>query len=293
MTNNERTIPQSPEAPPATPAGHDIFTDPALQQSLKEDPVFRFLQRNWRQVLLVVGCVVALVYARQVFQDTRVADMERSADIFNRARTEYEQIVSLERQLGDARKRLAESEKIAAAPKDGVKKDEKVDSTPATRVADLEKQVGDSRRRIEGHLGALADARSPYRELGVLYKGLLARETAEAGKSVAAMRGAFGIESGVPTLGDKPALPVELQVMALARTLIDSPETRGDGVAALGELAARGVYTRVSAGLALAQIANSEAERESARKLLEGILTAQPEQESFIAPELARLNAAK
>jgi hypothetical protein len=175
----------------------------------------------------------------------------------------------------------------------GDKKDEKGDAAATARVADLEKQVGEARRRIEGHLGSLVDARSPYRELGTLYKGLLAGSTAEPGKQVAEMRAAFGLPSGTVALGEKPELATELQAMALARALLNNEETRGEAIAALREIAANGIYTRVSAGLALAHIARSPDERGSALALLETILAAQPEQESFLGPEIARLKAAK
>lgn len=289
MTNNERTIPQPSDAPPSTPAGHDIFTDPALSQTLNEDPLFRFLQTNWRQVLLVVGFIVAVVYARQVFQDTRVADMERSADVFNRARNEYDQIRSLEAQLTQAKKALADKKPDEKVAKENKK--ETVDPAVA-KVADLEKQIADARRRIEGHLGSLVDARSPYRELGELYKGLLARDAAGEGKGLAELRAAIGVPTGTVQLGEKPDLVTELKAMALARTLIDSPDTRSEGVGALGELASKGTYTRVSAGLTLAHIANSPAERTEALKSLEGVLAAQPEQESLLSSEIARLKGA-
>jgi len=295
VTNKERSIPQPSDVPPVTPPGHDIFTDPALSQTVTEDPLFRFLQSNWRQVLLVVGFIVAVVYARQVFHDTRVADMERSADIFNRARSEYEQIVSLEGQLADARKRLGEKKAEAPKPADqkATDKKEQKDDAAATRVADLEKQMGDARRRIEGHLGSLADARSPYRELGDLYKGLLAQVTAADGKGAAELRAAIGVPTGSVQIGEKPDLATELKAMALARALIDSGDTRNEGVTALNDLATKGNFTRVSAGLTLAHIANSPEERQGALRILEAILTAQPEQESILGPEIARLKGAQ
>lgn len=286
MTNNERSIPQPSDTPPGTPPGHDIFADPALSQSLKEDPLFRFIQANWRQVLLVIGFVVAAVYARQVFRDTRVADMERSADIFNRARSEYEQIVSLEGQLVDAKKRVGDDRgevKKGAETTDG-----KVDPGTA-RVTELERQIADARRRVEGHLGSLVDARSPYRELGDLYRGLLGRVTAGEGKGIAELRAAIGIPTGTVQLGEKPDLVTELKAMALARALIDSADTRAEGVAALTDLATKGNFTKISAGLTLAHIANSAAEREAALRILEAILVAQPEQENILGSEIARL----
>lgn len=274
-----------------TPEGHDIFTDPALRQTINDDPVFRFFQRHWRQVLLLVGCVAALVYAQQVFRDTRVADLERSADIFNRARAEYEQILGLEVQLADARNKLGD--KKDDAKKGTTESDPKAVDPAEGRVTELERQLGEAQRRIEGHLGSLVDARSPYQELGGLYKGLLARGSAAPEKRVAEMRAALGVASGSVALGEKPDLATELRAIALARTLIDGVETRNEGIEALSELATKGVYTRVSAGVALAHIASSPAERESALSILEGILAAQPEQESFVGPEIARLKASK
>jgi len=308
VSNNEHPLPPpSPhslasapasgrEGAPVTPAGHDIFTDPALAEPLKNDPVFRFLKDYWRQSLLIVGMVFAVAYARQVFRDTHVAEMERAADIFARVRSEFEQGTTLREQLGEARARLAEKE--GAAKSQGTS-DKKAGTPPMadtdaakSRVADLEKQLADSTRRLDGHLGALADVHSPYREFGELYRGLAARVAAGDGGAVAEMRAAFGVPTGTVALAAKPDLPTELKAMALAKALLDSPEGRAEGRSALAELAQKGVYVNVSAAIALAHTASSIEERKAALTILESIVVSHPEQQGLLGQEAARLRAA-
>jgi hypothetical protein len=307
VSNNEHPLPPpAPHTPPATPSprqggspvspgGHDIFTDPALAEPLQSDPVFRFIKDYWRQALLVIGMILAVAYARQVFRDTHVAEMERAADIFARARSEFEQSTKLREQLGEARVQLAEKESASAkgsGEKNAGAPPPAETEAAKSRVADLEKQLADSMRRLDGHLGALADVRSPYREFGQLYRGLAARAGAGDGGAVAEMRAAFGVPTGTVPLAVDPDLPTELKAMALAKALLDSPEGRVEGRNALAELAHKGVYVNVSAALALAHTASSGEERQAALTVLESIVAAHPEQQSLLGQEAARLRAA-
>lgn len=267
---------------------------------MEDDPLFRFLKDYWRQILLVVGVILAGVYARQVFRDTHVAEMERAADIFVRARSEFEQSTKLRTELAEARLRLVELEQAPSAPqKKGAAAGAKAEAASpkpdtaaaASRVADLEKQLADSSRRLDGHLGSLADVRSPYREFGSLYRGLAARAAAGDGNAVAEMRAALGVGTGTIAVPTKPDLATELKAMALARALLDSPEGRGEGRQALTELATKGVYVNVSAAVALAHTARTPEERSAALKVIENLLATHPEQETILRPEVARLGA--
>jgi len=269
------------EQPAPTPEPkHDIFTDPALARPFTEDPLFRFLKRHWKHLLLAVGAALAIVYTRNVFEETRTAELERAGDIMNRVRSEYATLGTLE---GELASRQAAVTRLAADPRaEGKAKEE-----AAGEAAAAGQKLDESRRRLESFLLALSDTRPPYRDLVPLYRTLIAR----AGNDEAKVRETLPLLA--PAALSKPEAQErfveELRALVAGRLLIDDDATLGEARARLKLLASEGAYVQVPAALSLSRIARSPEDRAEARTLLETIASKQPEQLALLQEELDRL----
>lgn len=216
---------------------HDIFTDPALARAAEEDPFVRFVHQHWRQLIVALIAVAAVTYAVQAFEETRVESLQRAADLFSRAQSEFDRYVTL----------LQSSESTATtADADGAATD---DGAPNLRVT----QVEEARARLEQVLASLADAREPYGALAPVYRALL---------------GLVG-EAQVATGGERVEDPFlrELERFVRARAALDNPATAAEGRQMLEELVQRGEVTAPAAIMILERTAQNEEERSQVRAL--------------------------
>ena len=144
--------------------------DPQIQEVLAEDPLFRFLTDRWRGILTVAGVALAVLYGKQVFEETHVSSMRSAADIFLSVRTEYDGLVSARAAFEKARLDLT------------AEQDE-------TKRAELEKAVTSGREQLsEGAtkigqlLDSLAETKSPYRDYAVVYRAACRADRGKAGR---------------------------------------------------------------------------------------------------------------
>lgn len=247
-----------------------FFGDPFAEKVAAEDPVFRFISKNWRNIVTSVVAAVAIFYAYNVFQETQRSAMESAGDGFIQVQREFDSYVGLVASLSDAKK-----------------KDLEKDAKAKEEVEKLQKQVDDAKKRMQNSIEALSNTREPYVRLAVLYRGLLARESGDA----QALKGIFSATAWaeIKNLNSNERLLAELEGLAYARALLDSDSTVGEARSLLKRLSIEGNFVHVAAGLSLAAIASSQAERKEALSVLGQINDAHPEQNSLLRDELNRL----
>ena len=135
-----------------TPAGHSGQADSSqphqpsaeglIQQSIAQDPLFVFLEKYWRQLVVVGLAIAAIFYVRQSYLSAQDESKKRAADAF----LDFESVFVAERQA-------------LLAPSDA--------------SANGEPSKSDARDRVLAMITSLEDQPSPYRELGELYMTIL------------------------------------------------------------------------------------------------------------------------
>lgn len=269
--------PTQSETPPASTesrfAGHDIFQDPALAETMKDDPLFLFLKKWWLQVVFVGAAIVLGVYAKGAFEDTYRAEQGRSADLFMELQARFDEIPGLEAALAKA---------LADEAKAGDKKEDAAKKVTAARNA-----LDQSKARVESVLASLADTKKPYSDLAQLYRGALAARSGD----VAAASTALSTDSWTKIVDTQSneRFYAELGALVLARAQLDQAASVASARSALRSLAQQGSFFDVAAGLALASASQTAEEKQEARGALELILTRSPEQSEALSAALERL----
>lgn len=254
--------------------GHSpLFESGSVQQTLAEDPLAIFLNKYWRQVVVVAAIIAAGFYAKNVFEETYTASMQRAAAVFSDMRAQYANLNSL----------LAEQEKLKGQP---IAQGESAEKSETDKQEQLKKQIEDSETRLLDLLRALQDEREPYRSLGNLYRGLFAHQKGDF-EAMQAQLGSFNWKAAEAS--SKERYFAELAALALARAELDQDSQRESGQSLLKQLAAESEYVQVSAALTLARIAKTEQERTEISQQIESILQKSPQQSEILEPELSRL----
>ncbi|MCB0334295.1 MAG: hypothetical protein KDD55_12390, partial [Bdellovibrionales bacterium] len=147
-----------------------IFDDPTIHQTVTEDPLFVFLQKWWRQLVGLGIAVFGVMYARDAFHETYVTNMRRAADIFAGVRVSFGELDTLssavEQKKGDVDlAKAALGETPTQEQKDALAKAEE-------ELKQAQDDYKKSLEQFDNSLTALADERSPYKELGTFYAGL-------------------------------------------------------------------------------------------------------------------------
>lgn len=246
---------------------HRIFEDPAIAQSLKEDPVLRFLKNHFREIAVVIAAVVAVSVARDRFQATRAASLDEGAKLYSAV---SEDLKSYRQILTDLR------EKEQTPPTDKSKQEEYDKS-----LQELKTKRDQAATLLNDRLTALADQREPYRDFAPLYRALMA--TAE-GKDQAG----FSFSDGWEQAEGAERMIQESGALERARLLLDSSNP-SQGRALLTVLAERGQYVAVPAAASLARSSQDAAERAESRAVIEKIQQQHPEQQELLSAELVRL----
>jgi len=273
------------ESPEHSSSDHRIFQDPAIEQTVAEDPLFKFLQKWWKNMLVIGLAVFAIVYGKQVFQDTYEASMRRAAGVYGNMRQEYLQYVDLQQQV--AALQATTDEESKSTEKTNSEDTGAEESESAKKLKELTQQLQDSSTRLGGYLNALRSEREPYSIFASLYSGLLAihrKDIATARKELAQ----FDWRSITAEDGSE-RFYAELASSSLSRALLDQETTVSEGIAILAQLAQDGMYFHVSSALTLASIASTEEEKEQARLVLQDISEKHPEQAELVSDELKRL----
>lgn len=276
-----------------------------IEQTIAEDPLMKFVQRRWREIAFLLLAVFAVLYGKNVFEETRRESRSRSADLLLNLQSQVEQLrVGIEE--------LKKKEQEANKSSDGAS-DKKGESQEATvKESGKEKQeeeVQALRKRLEQNIDsafelnrALAQERAPYSELPELYTQLLSSYRAiikkekgqeDSGISSSKLReilSAKALEQG--------GLLAELKIFQGALVLLEKEGASSEVVGILRDLVAQGNITGVPALLALSALVESSGSSESpetamSSEELKGLAASyierNPEQAAMLRRELPQL----
>ena len=251
----------------------ELFEDLTVARTIREDPVFKFLFKWWRQILTVAVAVVIVFYGRCQFEQARALRMSEASDLYVRLENEFSNLRSLGQELQELKSR----------EQNGVRGD----ADWSKKVGELEEKIGDSNRRLKELLASLQDTRAPYEGLASLYKVLadeFSGNTKEVSEALNPAHNFAQIESGRPE-----RFFAELKALVSARALLDSGAGFSEGRALLAELAQEGQFVNVAAAVSLARISLSPEEKSAAAALLEKVVSAHPEQAELLDEEIQRM----
>lgn len=254
-------------------ATHDIFQDPALAQTMKDDPLFLFLKKWWQQAIFVAAAIVLGVYAKSAFEDTYRAEQGRSADLFIALQSRFDELPALETAFAKAQ---------AEEAKAGDKKDDAAKKTAAALAA-----LDQSKAQIESLLSSLADTKEPYTGLAQLYRGALAARSGDL--NAAATNLSSDAWTKVSDTQSSERFYAELGALVLARAQLDQETLVASARASLRALAEQGAYFDIAAGLALASASQTDEEKREASAVLEKIIDRSPEQAEALTTALDRV----
>lgn len=258
---------------------HDIFEDPTVSKTLREDPIMKTLIRWWQQILVAALVVAAVIYARHRFTEAYYARLGEASDVFSRASGEMSRDISLAEQIESVRKDLAST---TGDPK----KQEELQK----KIQELESERNEVGRRLQEVLAALGDTRPQYSNLVPFYRVLMYQQKGDI-KSV--LNSVDDPENWATVDASKQGdrFVAELLTLVYSRSLLDDPSESQRAKTLLKQLAESAVFARVPAALTLSKIAQGEQERADVAGLLERISKDMPEQSDLIKDELARLQA--
>ncbi|MCI5066598.1 hypothetical protein MRY87_12820 [bacterium] len=297
----ENDVPREGPASHRTPNGSEDIS--LVEQAIAEDPLARFFRDQWRPLLIGAALIALVFYGRALFEETRFESLRRSADILLDLQT---QVAELEQSL-PALKAEAEQEasSSATAPDAGTSDaggSEDGSSSSEESGGEAEGGVSTPQRdsfrqgvsRAQELTRALAQERSPYRELSRFYARVISLleakmrtvsgEDASESLSVAPSEGG---EIGEGELG----LLDELQEFQRGLLLVSSSETFSEGVSVLKSTVAQGSYAGSAALAVLYELSQGSAALEvsEVQQLAEGYLERNPEQSGLVRRELPQL----
>jgi hypothetical protein len=253
-----------------------LYRDPALDQSTpSEDPLVRFLVKNWRILVAAVAVYGLVWYGQVVYRQSQSRRAERASEGLARVRESYEQLVSAQ-------------ESLIAAQRGGAKDDAtKADDAKAvTEVKDAQLRRDEARSSLDERLKILADQGGAFTRMASVYETL---SRAAIGEIVADPElAAAKAWNGVSPDNAERAL-AEAQAYLSAKVLLIKPETHQAGVSGLTSLAKEGAYLNAAAAISLAAVAVSTEEKEYAREILKSVRAAHPEQSDLISEETKRI----
>lgn len=271
-----------------TQSSSNIFGDPTVAETMAEDPLFRFLTRWWRQILVLIAAIAFGVYAKNKFHSTNLQRLSEASEVLESVSRELDVVKKLHLELAGLK--LADPEK---------------------KMDKLNQDISAATTRLNDLLVALENTREPYSDLVGVYRTLLTHwqlvssngeANEEDKKAFAAL--AHQIDPLKQKLsGDRQDLSftAEFKALVLAKSLMDSESYRSEAADLLEQLASNGRYTRLLAAMTFAKLAeisgeegsNTNSERlqkkERAVQLLNELKSEYPEQLPQIEQELSRL----
>ncbi len=249
---------------------HDIFEDPAISRAMNEDPILRYMAKWWQQIAFIVCAIVLAFWLRGRFQETWLNSKGEASDLFSRSEQRYSEFVeaSLEKEDKKAETKKPEGEGSASEKEDAAKKSEEM------------------KRVLNESLASLAETEAPYSQLADVYRALATMQQGDATK----VDGILGVVSLVGKDGSKTDRFVsEMKLLIEAKAFLDNQAKLAEGKAILKKLASEGYFVNVVAAVTLARLAESDTEREEAKRIINKILETQPEQAQFLQDEVNRL----
>ncbi|MBX7138703.1 MAG: hypothetical protein K1X83_12035 [Oligoflexia bacterium] len=264
---------------PAAADNHAVFDDPTINQTLVEDPLFVFVRRWWRQIVLVVGAVVLGYFGQQSFKDTYQKSMRHSAEMFT---TLHAQVAELGQLRSDLEIAQHERDSKAADPKATAADKE----TAEKKLTESKDKIAALEAKSQDLLRALNDAREPYKSLAAAFSAVLSAQHGDFGLASSKL-GTLGWQA--VALDSRERFFSELTAFGLAGALLDNDQELPRAQAELKALAEKGEFMAFAAARRLARSAATVEERSQAAMLLQAIQKRQPEQNDLATAELNRL----
>lgn len=261
------------ESDEALAAKHDIFQDPALAETMKDDPLFLFLKRWWLQISILAGAVIVGVYAKGAFDETYRAEMGRAADVYTELESRFEELPALEAAYDKAK-----TDESKAT-------DKKEDAAKQTLAA--KEKLDQGKARVESLLTSLADSKKPYSDLARVYRGALAYRIGDVPGAENNLSGDRW--SSVADVRSPDRFVAELEALLLARMQLDQDSKISNARSLLKSLSGNGSFFDIAAGLALASASHTPEEKQEAKSALEALKAKAPEQSEVIDAAIERL----
>ncbi|MDC0357529.1 hypothetical protein OAO01_01840 [Oligoflexia bacterium] len=267
-----------------------VLDGSAIAQTAGEDPVFKFLEKYWRPLLVIVLAVLAVSYVKQTFEDTYVTSMRRAADVYLNMQTEYTTFLAAQKEIkGVVQDQKLKQDKVreeGAAPDDPALDAE--DAKPSKHEELLERKER-SLTKLKEYFKALEVEREPYRSIAKIYDGLVASASGDFTRAKVQLETFKWREfSGS---NSTEGFFAELAAITLARVLLDDEKARAEGKALLTELAQQAQHVNVSASLTLARITESPEEQKQVIAILESLSKNNPEQSELLGEQIDKLRS--
>ena len=250
-----------------------FFDDPAVAQTVAEDPLFKFFKKWSNHILGVCVLIFCVWTVVRMLESTHIAAQKSAAQMYAGVRLDVAELKTLDTQLALKNDELAKLADDATADKERLTKE----------IADIEESRATLITRSQGKVVALKDQKSPYNTIGEMYGILLSSMKADAASTTATVEW-----SAVPAESPE-RLFREVTALKLARDGLDSADGKAAAVARLKALAAQGVYMHAMAGKTLAEIAQTAEERQEALTVLQDVLAKHPEQSEIIEQDIQHL----
>jgi hypothetical protein len=254
-------------------AGERIFTDPVLEQAVTEDPLFVFLKKYWRTVVVCLLVVVAGVLGRRAFEQTYDASMRRSADLYQNVRQAYSEY----QQVAQRQQTLSTQVEIA---------DDSERTDLQAKLKEADEELAGAESTLKQMITALGDAKAPYSDFAHAYDGLFALQR---GDMEQAQRDLALLDWKNLDVSDARRVVGEVLDLSIAGELASEEQSRSDGLAQLKMLAEQAEYVAAAAAVRYVHLAEgTEGEKES-QALLQAVQARQPQQSDILDDLLSDL----
>jgi hypothetical protein len=253
---------------------HSIFEDPAIAEAAKDDPVIRFISRNWKTVIGALVAIALSMVAYNSFKATAAQKRGAATQTLLDIQQGYKAIVQKQQDVATLKKEL-ETET------DNEKKEQsqgKIDSTT--------KELEQLRERTTLIVDSLSSPK-PFDVLAQMYRGLIAARFADYATTQKVLASTSWEAVGAD--GSAERMAAELVALGLSKSLVDAPEAEGIVKDTLASLASRGNYSAVQAAVSYATVATTPEEKSKARDMIAQVAQRFPAQEKFLAPAREQL----
>ncbi|MCB0328149.1 MAG: hypothetical protein KDD70_00760 [Bdellovibrionales bacterium] len=288
----------------------------AIQQTMAEDPLAKFVQRRWRELAITVAVVFLVIYVKDAFEQTRMASLRRSADLLIDLQAQVEQLKGIADQLAvkkdeekkkevtEAQEATGATESSGAQAKEASKTGENESAAEGEAIvkaegeeqkepelSEDEKRFATSMSKARELTHALAQERSPYAELSSFYGRVLDDLNPEASASTrAATVSVADVDQSL-----QRGILGEVEAFQAALSLANSNETLPQAVKGLEDIIEKSTFSGTAALSVLYSISQYEEgekpliEEARVKELMGGYLERNPHQAAVLRKEVPQL----
>jgi hypothetical protein len=252
----EKSLKSPPNNDAKSSTGRSIFEDPAIAEAGKNDPFVRFVQSNWRSLLLLLVAVGFAMVGYNIFSTTALEKRARATTMLIDIQESYRSLSEQQDNL----KKLKDARDAAS--------DDEARKRSSEAVDKASKELSDARSKLGLMIDSL-DSPHPFDSYATLYRGLLAARFGEVEKVEEELKKAPSWEA-IDDVRSSRRFIAETVNLGLLRGLSQSDQRSASVRERLKDLAERGEYLAVDA---LAVLIAQTTAREERLKLAELIDT--------------------